>query len=165
MMPDCKCIRRRLTVCSTWRWRGTTVGVREEHHVSGAISRTTAPVLLVALLGLSAGCTVHRSYSTRTMPSPNGCYVQIWDRPEFGGNSDFINGPIRYQHLRDMPGQRSWTHRIRSLTLGPSAWAVAWSDERFAGRSLLLTADRGTFATLPVRIESLDIHCTTKTGG
>jgi hypothetical protein len=42
---------------------------------------------------------------------------------------------------------------------------VAWSGEQFSGQSLLLTADseeRGTFALLPLEIQSLDIRCVTQ---
>lgn len=100
------------------------------------------------------------------MPSPDGCYVRVWDQPRFAGTSDFINGPIQYEHLGDLPNRRSWKDRIRSLTLGPAASVVAWSDEQFSGRSLLLTTDsreQGTFAALPVKIQSLDIRCVTQT--
>jgi len=114
---------------------------------------------MLTLASLMAGCAASRASSTRTMPSPDGCYVQVWDRPNFAGTSDFINGPIQYKQLREMPGRHSWKDRIRSLSLGPSAWAVAWSDEQFGGRSLLLTADRGTFTALSVQIRSLDVHC------
>jgi len=114
---------------------------------------------MLTLASLMAGCAASRASSTRTMPSPDGCYVQVWDRPNFAGTSDFINGPIQYKQLREMPGRHSWKDRIRSLSLGPSAWAVAWSDEQFGGRSLLLTSDRGTFTALSVQIRSLDVHC------
>jgi hypothetical protein len=97
-----------------------------------------------------------------TMPSPDGCYVQVWDQPRFTGASDFINGPRRYEHLRDLTGGGTWKDRIRSLRLGPGASAVAWSDEQFRGTSLPMTADsrqQGTFAVLPVKIQSLDVRC------
>jgi hypothetical protein len=96
------------------------------------------------------------------MPSPDGCFVQVWNDSGFTGHSDFINGPIQYEHLRDLPNRRSWKDRISSLRLGPGASAVAWSGEQFSGESLSLTADgeeRGTFAVLPLQIESLDIRC------
>jgi hypothetical protein len=96
------------------------------------------------------------------MPSPEGCYVQVWDQPKFTGQSDFINGPREYEHLRDLPGRRNWDERIRSVSLGPGAVAVAWSDERFQGRSVLMTSDareRGRFAELGVSVQSLVIRC------
>jgi hypothetical protein len=89
------------------------------------------------------------------MPSPDGCYVQVWNDSGFAGNSDFINGPIQYGHLRDLPNRRSWKDRISSLRLGPGASAVAWSGEQFSGQSLVL-------AELPLAIQSLDIRCATE---
>ena len=122
--------------------------------------------LAVTLVGLSAGCGARQPQNwTWTMPSPDGCFVQVWNDSGFAGNSDFINGPIQYAHLRDLPNGRSWKDRISSLRLGPGASAVAWSGEQFSGQSLLLTADseeRGTFAVLPVAIQSLDIRCVTQ---
>ena len=99
------------------------------------------------------------------MPSPDGCFVQVWNRPGFAGNSDFINGPRQYPHLRDLPGQRSWRDRIGSLRLGPGVSAVAWSQEQFAGPNAVLTTDslkRGAFAALPVKVQSLEIRCSSQ---
>ena len=96
------------------------------------------------------------------MPSPDGCYVRVWDRPGFTGASDFINGPRRYDQLRDLPGDRAWKNRIKSLDLGPTAAAVVSSEEGFRGKSALLLAEsgkEGKFASLPVPIQSLDIRC------
>jgi hypothetical protein len=61
-----------------------------------------------------------------------------------------------------MPGGASWKNQIRSVRLGPLASAVAWSDERFAGRSLLITSDtleRGAFAMLSLAVDSLEVRC------
>ena len=69
------------------------------------------------------------------MPSPDGCYLQVWDGPDFNGASEFINGPRGYEHLRDLPGRLSWKGRIRSVRVGPTARAIAWSDEGFEGRA------------------------------
>jgi hypothetical protein len=97
------------------------------------------------------------------MPSPDGCFVQVWNDAGFAGNSDFINGPIQYAHLRDLPHRRSWKDRIHSLRLGPGASAEAWSEEQFSGQRLLLapdSRDQGAFAELPLKIQSLSVHCT-----
>src|SRR5688572_26951022 len=126
-------------------------------------------ILAFTLVALSAGCGARQSPNwTLTMPSPDGCFVQVWNDSGFAGDSDFINGPIQYEHLRDLPNRRSWKDRISSLKLGPGASAVAWSGEQFSGQSLLLTADsegRGTFAALPLAIQSLDIRCATEVAG
>lgn len=96
-----------------------------------------------------------------TMPSPDGCYLQVWDQPRFAGASDFIHGPRRYDNLHDVPGNRTWKNRIKSLHLGPRAVAIAWSDEQFRGKNAVLIADsqQRTYPTVPLTIESLDIRC------
>ena len=95
------------------------------------------------------------------MPSPDGCYVRVWDQPGFAGVSDFINGPRRYEHLRELPGDRPWRNRIKSLHLGPTAAAVVSTEEGFRGKNALLIADsgRGRFPTIPAPIRSLEIRC------
>ena len=129
-------------------------------------SRALGVIVVVTIVGLSAGCGARQSPSlTRTMPNPEGCFVQVWNDAGFAGFSDFINGPNRYVHLRDLPHRRSWKDRIGSLRLGPAATAVVWSGEKFSGESLLLTADspeQKTFASLPMKIQSLDIRCNTR---
>jgi hypothetical protein len=122
--------------------------------------RIAWPVVVVSLaIGCGTGSSPRRGY---TMPSPDGCYLQVWDGPGFNGASEFINGPRRYEHLRDLPGRLNWKGRIRSVRVGPTAHAIAWSQEGFKGASLLLTTDRPRaegFATLPVDVESLDLRC------
>lgn len=117
---------------------------------------------LVVLACLFVGCGASRPQRAWTMPSPDGCYVQVWDRPGFTGVSEFINGPRRYEHLRDLPGRLSWKGKIRSLRLGPAAAGIAWTGEGFEGTNLVLAIDNrqpDRFAELPMNVESLDIRC------
>ena len=116
-------------------------------------------VVVSVVIGCGTGSSSKRGY---TMPSPDGCYLQVWDAPGFNGASEFINGPRRYEQLRDLPGRLSWKGRIRSVRVGPTAHAIAWSNEGFKGASLLLTTDRPRaegFAMLLVDVESLDVRC------
>jgi hypothetical protein len=116
-------------------------------------------VVVSLVVGCGTGSSPRRSYA---MPSPDGCYLQVWAGPGFNGASEFINGPRRYEHLRDLPGGLNWKGRIRSVRVGPAARAIAWSNEGFEGTSLLLSTDRPRaegFATLPVDVESLDVRC------
>jgi hypothetical protein len=102
------------------------------------------------------------------MPSPDGCYVRVWDRPALAGTTDFINGPRRYNQLRDLPGGRSWSKRIKSLQLGPRAVALFYTEEEFRGKSVRLMPDgeRGGFSVVAGPIQSLDIRCApTNTAG
>src|SRR5687767_10173560 len=101
-----------------------------------------------------------------TMPSPDGCFIQVWDAPHFAGAADYINGPREYSTLRDLPGGRRWNGRIRSLRVGPEALATAHADEHFSGTSVRLK--RGfEYVELPTsikgEIESLQIECAVRT--
>jgi hypothetical protein len=97
-----------------------------------------------------------------TAPNPDGCYVQVWDAPQFSGAADFINGPFSYANLRDLPGARVWRDRIRSVKVGPSAVAAVYAEEYFRGTSLALYRDT-EYRQLPValsgQIQSLHIDC------
>jgi hypothetical protein len=121
----------------------------------------------LALIAVATACGGSRSPSAArtTMPSPDGCYVRVWDRSAFAGTTDFINGPRRYNHLRDLPGGRSWSKRIKSVQLGPSAVALAYSEEEFRGRNALLMpdADSGRFPVVAVSIQSLEVRCSLPT--
>ena len=138
-------------------------GIRTANVAGMSSSRARRSVVALTLAGLVAGCGSRPAQNlARTMPSPDGCFVQVWNGAGFAGTSDFINGPVEYRHLRDLPSRRSWKDRIGSLRLGPRASAVAWSAEQLSGRSLMLTADsreQGAFAALPLKIRSLDVRC------
>jgi len=115
------------------------------------------------MAALGAACSPRNStFTARTLPHPGGCFVQVWDQAHFNGASDFINGPRKYDTLRDLPGRRNWSNRIRSLTLGSTAAVTAWSDEGFRGKAVVLTWDsRLPQASLPVApsIRSLAVSC------
>jgi hypothetical protein len=99
------------------------------------------------------------------MPSPDGCFIQVWDVASFGGVTDYINGPRSYMNLRDLPGAREWADRIRSLKTGVATRAIVYTHEDFLGRSVRLTPDRD-YPTLPLelsgQIESMRIECATQ---
>lgn len=125
--------------------------------------RTWVPrVVLVLLAAAAIGCGGRQPpRRVSTMPNPQGCFIQVWDQPGFAGESEFLNGPRRYDDLDDLPGGSRWKRRVRSVRLGPSAQAIAWSDERFEGRDVRLVTNAGRdFERLPERVESLEIQCT-----
>lgn len=99
------------------------------------------------------------------MPNPNGCFVQVWDRPDFGGVFDYINGPQHYPSLRDMPGGRIWTDRIHSAKVGPDATVMLYADENAQGATITLRADT-EYRRLPVALdgtaESLTVGCVSR---
>ena len=96
------------------------------------------------------------------MPSPDGCFVQVWDAPKFAGTTDYLNGPLVYSTLRDLPGARVWKDRIRSLKTGTRARVIVYGEESFSGPSIRLTPDQD-YPTLPEnlsgRIASMNIQC------
>jgi hypothetical protein len=122
--------------------------------------RSFYPVLALALIAACAGRSPRQQ--GMTMPNPDGCFVQVWDAPHFAGAADYINGPREYSTLRDLPGGRRWSGRIRSLTVGPQALAIVHADEHFRGPSVRLSEGR-RYVELPSSIggdiESLQIEC------
>ena len=121
------------------------------------------PALVLALV-LVSGCAHDATRTSdvfnRTMPNPEGCFLQVWDGSQYGGVSDFINGPREYPNLREMPNNRTWRNRIASLRVGPQANATAFTDENFQGTRMTFEADTN-HALLPenvsAQIESLRI--------
>jgi hypothetical protein len=119
------------------------------------------PILLSALFVTECASRASRQGET-TMPSPDGCFVQVWDVVRFGGVTDYINGPRNYTNLRDLPGGRIWGNRIRSAKTGVMASATVYASEDFQGASMRLAPDR-EYQALPVeldgRISSMRIDC------
>jgi hypothetical protein len=125
-------------------------------------------MFVAILLGMvfAVGCAGRSGRSTRqgetTMPSPEGCFVQVWDAPSFGGVTDYINGPRAYTNLRDLPGARIWADRIRSVKTGVAAAVIVFARENFQGASLRLSPDRD-YPTFPLElsghIASMRIDC------
>jgi beta/gamma crystallin len=97
-----------------------------------------------------------------TAPNPNGCYVKVFDQPQFRGAADFLNGPMRYSTLVRLANGANWANRIRSLEVGPGATATAWAEVNYAGTSMELRVDT-RYPTLPSAlvgtIKALDVRC------
>jgi hypothetical protein len=118
--------------------------------------------LLLVFTTVSIACGGRLPHvAARTMPSPDGCYVEIWDQPQFRGASDFLNGPRRYGTVRELGKSQDWSDRIRSLRLGPRAIATVWSEEQFRGVALTLAQGRLPQRAAPIapRIRSINIAC------
>jgi hypothetical protein len=101
----------------------------------------------------------------RTMPNPDGCYMQVWETAEYAGMSDYINGPRDYASLRRMPNNRSWQNRIVSVRVGSTATVTAFADEDFRGATLQLPADtahRQLPGGIAGQIESVRVSCAGK---
>ena len=115
------------------------------------------------LLVMAAACGAARpQVAGITMPSPHGCFVQVWEQANFMGAADYVNGPRQYPDLREMPEGRRWHNRIRSAKVGPGATASAWSERNFRGTTIRLLPDR-SYPNLPntiaAQIESMSVQC------
>lgn len=127
-------------------------------------------VFVCVALIVAAGCAGRpepQAFAGMTMPSPDGCFVHVWDATQFAGTSDFINGPRDYATLRDLPGGRLWRDRIRSATTGSVATVTLWMDENFQGPRLTLRSDT-EYRQLPESVagqtESMNIACSPVSG-
>jgi len=100
--------------------------------------------------------------SVKSMPNPDGCFVQVWDGPRFTGRNQFVNGPRSYPTLSALANEEDWTKNIRSARAGPAATVTAWTRQNLSGASFVLQADR-EYPTLPLdfdrAIQSMSISC------
>lgn len=124
-------------------------------------------ILAIAVL-VVAGCARRTDtpgppeLTFKTMPNPEGCYLQVWDGAQYVGVSDYINGPRDYPSLRSLPNNRSWRNRIASIRVGPTAEATAFTNENYQGAAVPLPPGT-SHPVLPVavaaQIESLRVAC------
>ena len=124
--------------------------------------RAVACVVTALCLG-AMGCAA-RAVNSRggAMPDPGGCYVEVYDQPEFMGAREFINGPARHATLNVLPFRADWRHRIRSARVGPDATVTAWVDEGFQGAFVTWNAESSYPLLSPAfsgEVESLDVTC------
>ena len=97
-------------------------------------------MLLARLVALSlivvAGCasTPLQEGLGLPAPNPNGCYVFVYDRPEWQGGRVVLNGPGKWSNLeRLLLNEENWRNRIRSLDVGPAATVTVYTDLRVHG--------------------------------
>jgi peptidase inhibitor family I36 len=96
-------------------------------------------------------------------PNPNGCYVFVYEKPDWKGAGVVLNGPERWSSIERLRvDQEDWRNRIRSLDVGPAATVTVYTDPAFSGMSRRF-APGSRLASLEgeisARIESLDIAC------
>jgi hypothetical protein len=119
--------------------------------VSGVACRTAAPFDA-------------RNQSTRA-PDPSGCYIRVFDAPDYRGADEYINGPVKLERLTVLPGGKSWHRRIRSARLGPASTVTVWTGEKYAGQRW--TMAETAYSNLPGQfdktISSMEIGCAPKT--
>jgi len=112
------------------------------------------------------GCA-HRGngepFRSATMPDPGGCYALVYEQSEFMGAREFINGPVRYSKLEDLPFRANWRRRIRSVQVGPTAAVTIWAGEAMQEASQAFPANsKHPVLSEPLsgRVQSLEIRCT-----
>jgi len=64
------------------------------------------------------------------MGAGGGCWVDVFDRPDFAGSRVHIEGPAALPSLAGLDG-RDWSDRIESLEVGPDASVTAYRNEGF----------------------------------
>jgi hypothetical protein len=128
--------------------------------------RTFAVIALVVLAG--CGAREPRRFGLGVpAPNPNGCYVFIYDRPDWQGAGVVLNGPARWPKLDGLfANQENWRNRIRSVDVGPAATVTVYTDAAFQGASRRLAPNSKhprLDGELSARIESLGLACPDKT--
>ena len=98
------------------------------------------------------------------MPNPNGCYVVLFERPDFKGLNDLLNGPRKWRSLDIIPeaNHSRWTNRLRSLRLGPTAVVTVFTQPDFRGQGREYRAGTDHVSLPPevsAKIQSLTIAC------
>jgi Beta/Gamma crystallin len=120
------------------------------------------------LLSVAVGACAERANRVATSisaPNPDGCYVQVWDAPNYRGEMDYFNGPGQYPDLRKLPDGDDWNERIRSVKVGPRAYANAYTGTNYSGNGFMFRQDT-IHPRLPDhisgQIKSLSVRCITQ---
>lgn len=70
-----------------------------------------------------------------------GCWVEVYEKPNFQGRSVRLHGPLELASL-NIADLGDWRDRINSLRVGPSATAEVFGDANFKDRRLIYPANR-----------------------
>src|SRR3954469_10245973 len=73
------------------------------------------------------------------MTEKSGCYIDVWVKANFEGESVRIQGPAEYSSL--IFAQGDWGDRISSLRVGPNAFVIAYRDPNFGDRQVIFGPD------------------------
>ena len=73
------------------------------------------------------------------MTDKGGCYIDVWVKANFEGESVRIQGPAEYPSL--IFAQGDWGDRISSLRVGPNAFVIAYRDPNFGDRQVTFGPD------------------------
>jgi len=73
------------------------------------------------------------------MVEKSGCYIDVWMKTDFKGESVRIQGPAEYPELHFAQGD--WGDRISSLRVGPNAFVIAYRDPNYGDRQIIFGPD------------------------
>ena len=73
------------------------------------------------------------------MAEKSGCYIDVWMKANFEGESVRIQGPAEYPALGFAQGD--WGDKISSLRVGPNAFVIAYCDPNFCDRQITFGPD------------------------
>ena len=68
------------------------------------------------------------------MAEKGGCYIDVWVKANFEGESVRIEGPAEYPSL--VFAQGDWGDKVSSLRVGPNAFVIAYQDPNFGERQV-----------------------------
>src|SRR3954471_15765719 len=68
-----------------------------------------------------------------------GCYIDVWVKANFEGESVRIQGPAEYSTLQFSQGDLG--DRIGSLRVGPNAFVIAYRDPNFGDQQVIFGPD------------------------
>jgi hypothetical protein len=97
-----------------------------------------APALTGEPSGLPALVVVPASLRIETLS--DGCYVLFFDRTHFEGNRLNVVGPVELRTMTASFGARFTG--LNSAVVGPRAKVIAYDDENFERRNLVLESDQ-----------------------
>ncbi len=92
--------------------------IRNEVNV---MSENTTYVLAAGLLLAGLSATAHAA---------EGCWLDVYDKPDFGGNHVRIEGPVELASLAKLNNE-NWDNRIESLIVGPKAHVKIYRNESY----------------------------------
>ena len=120
---------------------------------------------LVAIAAL-ASCTTVKKTTVIEPAASSGCWVRLWEDPNFGGATDTIFGPGEFATMKNLPGamKTDWNDKIDSIEVGPNASLMVWQDENFGNHSIIMGPGerRGNLSGTPDmedEIGSMKITC------
>jgi hypothetical protein len=90
----------------------------------------------------------------------NSCYVQLWERHYFAGDTIVLYGPGRWADLHNLVGanKADWGRRANSLKVGSQAAVRIWDGEDFE-KDAHLYGPLTKQANLKEKPESMEIGC------